>query len=240
MIVTGQQLLVDGPVLSRKEQKGEIGLNLFHVHKDPAECARSYFDIHVGKILIEACQMMSTAVRYWHERNPEIARPDYVNSLYLKTHPNHPMNVWVRASYENWFWTLEHAIALHEEHQSRFSTTHGSYGNCLAYLMHESINKLMVDSLPYYKTEIPRCVPARYRVSSEVILCYRYYYRYGKDPRFHKWTFRPEPEWFYEIGELPEMPIEIEAEGDVFTDPSDMKLVEDISKLAKKEDDGRS
>lgn len=232
---SGQSLLAD-VVQTRLEQKGEIGLNLFHVHQDPAECARSYFDIHVGKILLEACQMMSTAVRHWHGRNPEIARPDYVNSLYLSTHQNHPMNVWVRASYENWFWTLEHAIALHEENQSRFSKTHGAFGGCLAYLMHESINQLMVNSLPYAKTPIPRCMPERYRVSSDAILCYRYYYRYGKDVRFHRWTFRPEPTWFADIGELPEMPIEIQADGDVFTDPGDFRLIDDISKLAEKDD----
>lgn len=235
--ISGEQLLAAGVVQSRKEQKGEIGLNLFHVHEDPVECAKAYFDVHVGKILIESCQMLSTAVRHWHKLRPGIAREDYVNSLYITTHPNHPMNVWVRASYENWFWTLEHAIALHEEHQSRFARTHATYGNCLAYLMHESINQLMVQALPYYKTPIPRCMPERYRVSANVILCYRYYYRYGKDSVFHRWTYRPEPAWFGDIGELPEMPMEITDDGDIFTHPSEILLIEDISKLARKEND---
>ena len=38
-------------------------MNIFFLHDDPDQAARYYADKHVGKILIECCQMMSTSAR---------------------------------------------------------------------------------------------------------------------------------------------------------------------------------
>lgn len=185
-----------------QKEETRTSLNIFHLHQKPDLCARDYVDVHVRKILIEACQMLSTAVRHAHFQSPSIANVAFVNSLYRATHQNHPMNLWVRASYNNWYWTLEHAIALHEEYQSRFSKTNAVYANCLVYLLNDSINKLMAETLPYEFTAIPRCMPDRYKVSSDPIYCYRLYYKFGK-AHVHGWTYRPRPAWMDELPELP-------------------------------------
>ena len=67
--------------------------------------------------------MLSTAIL--------IARPDMVrcigrNMLSRKTHANHPVTKWVRASRCNWIWALTHAEALAFEFAYRFNRHHQS------------------------------------------------------------------------------------------------------------------
>jgi len=94
-------------------------LNIFVLHSDPEICARFHCDKHVGKMLLESCQIMSTAVQL--ELGKEI------EGLYKKTHINHPCVKWCRESKNNFGWLWRLASYLHNEFIYRFGKTHKSH-----------------------------------------------------------------------------------------------------------------
>ena len=71
-------------------------MNIFALDRDPRKAARGLQDLHVGKMLIEACQLLCSA-------HPLDAAP------YRRTHFNHPCAVWTRASLSNYRWLAAHA-----------------------------------------------------------------------------------------------------------------------------------
>lgn len=176
-------------------QRDDLALNIFHLHPDPDACARDYVDAHLGKILIECCQMLSTGV---HHVDIGVGSDMGTQDLYRSTHINHPMNVWVRSSYENWFWTLLHAFHLSQEYTYRFFKIHASHPNCLNRLMDEDVNAFMKENLPYAQTQFPLCMPDHYTFYTDPYWCYRTYYKFGKS-HVHGWTRRTPPSWLDDI-----------------------------------------
>lgn len=176
-------------------QRDDLALNIFHLHPDPEQCAQMYVDAHVGKIFLECCQMLSTAV---HHVDKLVGSDVNFTDIYRPTHINHPMNVWVRSSYENWFWTLLHAFHLSQEFTYRFFKIHASHPNCLNRLMDEEVGRFMKDNIPYEKTGFPLCMPDIYRFYDDPYWCYRVYYKFGKS-HIHEWTRRPAPSWLNDI-----------------------------------------
>ena len=73
------------------------------------------FDKHVSKILLEAVLMLCTAKRILHPNHN-----DEEFKLYKITHKNHPVSLWMRQSYENYTWALQHVEAIHEEWKYRY------------------------------------------------------------------------------------------------------------------------
>lgn len=96
-------------------------MNLFVLDKDPTLAAQAHYDRHVGKMLLEACQIMSTA--QWELDDGSFGN---FNNIYLPTHENHPCARWVRECTGNYLWALELAYALAEEYRLRFDKQHGS------------------------------------------------------------------------------------------------------------------
>jgi len=96
-------------------------MNLFILSLLHAECVEFMIDKHVHKILLEAVQMLCTAVRVLTSSCDPI--------LYRMTHKNHPVSIWCRESRENFMWTLDLVDALHKEWQYRHDHTkiHKSY-----------------------------------------------------------------------------------------------------------------
>lgn len=168
----------------------DLAMNLFHLHPDPERCAQYYVDSHVGKILIESCQMLSTAIC----ETPGSDDKFDLEYFYKPCYANHPMNRWVRESYDNWYWTLQHALALSREFTYRWFTMHRTHYNCLSALLENDVNQFMFDSLPGRLTQFPLCMPEDYKFYDDPHWCYRVYYKFGKK-HVHGWTRRDEPEW---------------------------------------------
>ena len=72
-------------------------MNIFYLDEKPLTAARMHCDKHVVKMIIESAQMLSTAHR-------TLDGNDYADrmNLYKATHKNHPANIWVRESAENY------------------------------------------------------------------------------------------------------------------------------------------
>jgi hypothetical protein len=80
----------------------------------PTEAAEAYMDKHVSKILLEAVQMLCTAMRVLVPDTP------IKDQIYKVAHLNHPVSIWVRTSRDNFIWTLDLVEALHEEWRFRY------------------------------------------------------------------------------------------------------------------------
>lgn len=101
-------------------------MNLFVTDTCPVLSAQALDDKRVGKLLMEANQMLSLAIKI-HDDNLdwfEHVGPGKISSGFA--HKNHPVSIWVRATRGNFRWTVQHAYALAAEWTHRFGTVHAS------------------------------------------------------------------------------------------------------------------
>ncbi len=183
-------------------------MNIFYTDSDPVKAAQNLGDKHVVKMILESIQMLSTAHRILDGR--EAIVEGYVdefgikhkkkklwvltdardNILYKATHINHPSNVWVRTSVENYLWLVEHMFAMGEEYTHRYGKRHKSIVN-LGYTLQSPPFNLKA----YDMTQIPSCMPEEYILGSQdPVANYRNYYKYAK-VNMHKWKNRTPPTW---------------------------------------------
>lgn len=159
-------------------------MNIFFLSLNPLLCASLYCDQHVGKILIEIAQMLSTGVHL-------LSTCEYDETkIYKKTHPNHPMTQWVRSSSSTWFWTIRMGKALSSEWIKRYGKTHKS-----------SLAVDYIASLPVFLetqedpdiSSIPLCMPDACKTIGDPITSYITYY---KTKTFAQWKHTKPPSWF--------------------------------------------
>ena len=73
-------------------------MNVFYLNHDPEQAALDHCSQHRAKMIIEYCQILSTAHRLLD--NIDDDNEDY----YKVTHVNHPSVVWARESKYNYMW----------------------------------------------------------------------------------------------------------------------------------------
>jgi hypothetical protein len=161
-------------------------MNLFILSLLPEECAKYMIDKHVHKILLEAVQMLCTALRVLNSDKK------FDKCLYRLAHKNHPVSIWCRTSLENFMWTIDLIDELHKEWQFR----HG----------HTKIHKSYIVSL-YIRDNIPTnfpetgltpfalAMPDKYKVYGDPVKSYQNYY-IGDKKIMATWKIREKPEWF--------------------------------------------
>jgi hypothetical protein len=158
-------------------------------------------DRHVVKMILESCQLLSTAhrlidgVQYigLSKTGRKVQRwsiNDHRDTvLYQATHINHPSAVWVRNSIENYNWLVNHLFALMDEYTHRYNKKHKCSGD-ISYALSTPPIKLKT----YDWTEMPSCMAPEYIISKNPIENYRNYYKNGKK-HLHKYTKRTPPDW---------------------------------------------
>jgi hypothetical protein len=160
-------------------------MNLFILSLIHAECAEYMIDKHIHKILLEAVQMLCTAIR--------ILQPDKLHEgIYKIAHKNHPVSIWCRTSRENFIWTLDLIDALHQEWQFRHSHSkiHKSY--IIAQQLKKNIPLTGYPTVGL--TKFALAMPDQYK-TNDPVQSYRNYYR-GDKARMASWKRRPKPLWF--------------------------------------------
>jgi hypothetical protein len=158
-------------------------MNLFILSLIHQEIAEAMIDKHVSKILLEAVQMLCTAL---HVLEPGV----HAKPVYRQAHKNHPVTIWCRTSRENFEWTLQLIDCLHSEWQYRYKHTkiHKSY--LVAQYLKEHI------PLQFPKQGLTRfalAMPEQYKMDDPVE-AYRQYYK-SKRP-IASWKNRMPPKWF--------------------------------------------
>lgn len=185
-------------------------MNIFVLSLNHAECAQMHADQHVGKMLLEACQILCCAHaepednEWWHKTVEQRLKADQLPYYRTKAQFMHPCCVWVRQNIHNYRWLWQHAEALAWEYRHRFDKGHSSE-QALIWLKHNE---------PIVAIQIAHCYPLSFcyphKVGDKwttklfgtidnVVQAYRTYYKETKQILRGKpatWTKRNKPEWF--------------------------------------------
>ena len=180
-------------------------MNIFALSNDPGEAAQFQHDRHVIKMILESAQMLSAAC-HADEAYMGIVPKQYREKLYKPTHQNHPCNVWLRESPNNFVWLALHLDALVAEYHRRFGKVHKT--NELRMAFNEAIcnivgvdrmwtrdafRNLVIDerltTLAYCHSEFAVCMPDDCKSIYGPIDSYQCYYAADKIFQNHvKWT----------------------------------------------------
>jgi len=160
-------------------------MNIFFLHSTPRLAAANHADVHVGKMLLESCQLLATAHHFYGEGDKVTYKP---------THENHPCAVWVRESALNYGYVADLAEALGREFYFRFNKPHASQAVLRAELSNAPEAMRM---LPFRFTTPPLCMPAEFH-QDDYVEAYRLYYASKADKMDMKWNRKTdnEPFWF--------------------------------------------
>lgn len=164
-------------------------MNLFILSLSVTECAQFMFDKHVSKIILEAAQMLSTAVN--------IIEPEHNLTTYKTCHINHPVSIWVRSSLENFMWTIDLVEAMHDEWKYR--NDHPTYKLHKSYEMamylkqhHPSSDKFEKKGL----TPFAQAMPNEFKHDDPIIAYRQYYQKDDQKRRIGTWKKRDRPYWY--------------------------------------------
>lgn len=182
-------------------------MNVFYLSHDPKTCAREHIDKHVVKMCCEYAQLMSTAHRVvdgkvWlgvnsrgHKLKRWFLEDGELNSrLYKASHVNHPSNIWVRSSQQNYEWLFKLWKHLCKEYTYRYDKVHKSQRDLESILIVPPMlisDEGFTEPPPAMKA-YPKCI-----VEGDSIASYRNFYWEDKR-KFSAWTRRRKPEWWNE------------------------------------------
>lgn len=180
-------------------------MNLFYLDNDIKKSCEALADVHLRKMPLESVQMLCTYVylKMFQGKYPYVSfrkNPDFKGlyksetGLYLPTHINHPVNIWIRECDSNTIYMLDYTRVLFDEYKSRFSKEHGSFS---VFKTCENIilNVLKIKSNGSM-TDIKLCMPDEYK-RSNFVESYRKYYNSKQQTSKVKlvWSGCNKPEW---------------------------------------------
>ena len=151
-------------------------MNIFVLDTDPKKAAEYHCNKHVVKMILEYNQLLCTS--HWLTGS---------EAPYKASHINHPCNVWVRESIENYEWLCSLCSALLEEYTHRYGKVHKS-SEVLNYCYQ---NKPKLESKG--RTKFALAMPEIYK-TDDCVLSYQNYYNFGKRHLF-AWKNREIPPW---------------------------------------------
>lgn len=175
-------------------------MNIFYLDVSPNLSAQWMVDRHVVKMILETCQLLSTAHRVLDGTPTEgktktgrkatcyVLSDHRENVIYQATHINHPSSVWCRANSSNYGWLHTHLGALLKEYTYRYGKTHSCHHIYEALTEHP----LNIKSGPF--TQPTPAMDMSYIISKDSVENYRNYYKQAKT-HLHCWTKREKPFW---------------------------------------------
>jgi len=172
-------------------------MNIFVLDPDAATSARMMCDKHVVKMILESCQLLSTA---HHVLDGDIVMTKgkkreyktYSNgnmNICRCTMINHPCTIWTRETRANYLWLWKHAHALCKEYTRRYGKVHA-----MEKMLDEDLFLPPKNITKAKLTPFAQAMPEQYK-NSDAAIAYLNYYIHEK-ARFAKWKFSEEPEWF--------------------------------------------
>lgn len=150
------------------------------------------FDKHVSKMLLEAVQMLCTTM---HLVDPDNEIKDKIK-LYKIAHKNHPVTIWMRASLDNYMWTLEMVEAMHNEWIYRYEHPEGKMHK--SYIVAKYLKQYApaADKFPNRGlTTFALAMPVDCK-TDDAIESYRKYYQTKDKQMIATWKKREKPSWY--------------------------------------------
>lgn len=163
-------------------------MNIFYLHDNPIIAASYHCDKHVGKMLIETCQMLATA-HHQHGNGDKVS--------YKQTHVNHPSNKWVRESPLHYRYAVALAHALGREFFKRYGKHHKSYDVLLNELYKAPP---AMQSMPFKWRTPPLAMPEEFH-GDNAVQAYRRFYVSKRERMEMVWCrhAKAAPEWYTDI-----------------------------------------
>jgi hypothetical protein len=178
-------------------------MNIFYLDNNTEKCAEYHVDKHVVKMILEYCQLLSTAHRITDGlEEPGVSKTGRTvkrwrllderdQIMYQATHVNHPSAVWARASKENYLWLAELLSKLCKEYTRRYGKTHKCEGDGLVDLLQSCPENISLAGF----TEPTPAMPEEYINPKDSMTSYRTYYIKDKN-RMASWKTRKVPSWY--------------------------------------------
>lgn len=185
-------------------------MNIFYLHNDPVKCAEMHNDKHSIKMILEYCQLLSTAHRILDGTETQaksktgrnvkrwVLNNEMENIYYSATHISHPSAVWARQSAANYDWLVHLLMALCKEYTYRYGKVHKCEQIGLVQALRIHPKNIPSDRV---FTEPTPAMPEDVKVSGDSIASYRNYYINNKT-HLASWkgkvNSRPIPKWYTE------------------------------------------
>lgn len=172
-------------------------MNIFVLDNNPSNAAHMMCDKHVVKMIVESCQLLSTAhhVLDGQETTINTGKRKYKTYLCSKqnickaTMINHPCTIWTRRSRANYCWLWQHANSLCKEYTNRYVRQHS-----MEQMLQGPLNDIPENIDKGGLTEFAQAMPDGYKRQNAVD-AYRAYYL-GEKARFAKWKTGKIPSWW--------------------------------------------
>ncbi len=175
-------------------------MNIFVLDENPVSSARMMCDKHVVKMILESCQLLSTAHHFLDgtkilvesEKRKYMAYSNGNENICKCTMINHPCTIWTRMTDANYTWLWKHGYALSQEYTLRYGKVHAMESMLL-----NELNKAPINITIGPLTPFAQAMPEQYK-NSNAVLAYREYYIQEKS-RFAKWKTGNAPEWYVDL-----------------------------------------
>lgn len=159
-------------------------MNIFVLDMNPRKAAEYHIDKHTPKMIVESAQMLSTAHHVLDGEKP---------GIYKISNKNHPCNIWLRESKDNYKWLWELSLGLVEEYHIRYGNkTHKTE------IVLNNLQAAPHNSPSIGLTRFAQAMPDDYK-NACVVTAYRTYYMYDKK-KFAAWKTQ-KPYWWEDINE---------------------------------------
>ena len=161
-------------------------MNIFYLDHCPQKCAQYHVDKHVVKMILEYCQLLSTAhhiidgketiaesktgrkVKRW------ILPDERETILYSATHVNHPSAVWCRQSDSNYIWLSKLLNELCKEYTYRYGKVHKCESDGLVKALFWNLPNNIPKAISF--TGPTPAMPDACKVPGDSLKSYRNYY----------------------------------------------------------------
>lgn len=198
-------------------------MNIFVLDNDPRVAANYMCNKHVVKMIVESCQLMSTAHHVLDGQTItrtakngrkfgtyEHVRPGF---KFLRcTMMNHPCTIWTRSSKQAYYWLWEHTHELLKVYKVRYEKVH-AYDDMVQYSLVHAPTKISDCRMPPFA----QAMPEQYK-NADAVTAYRNYY-IGEKSRFARWPLGKIPKWYLDGCAKPDIihPSQTEEQGLVST-----------------------
>lgn len=187
-------------------------MNIFALDSNPKLAAQYHVDRHVIKMILESCQLLSTAHRMLDGEEKIIltqkgrkkkvwVHPTQDSFLYSATHINHPSAIWCRQNVAQYIWLAQLTKELCKEYTYRYGKIHKCEQIGLVDWFVNNIPENIKLVHPISFVLPTPAMPDYCKVPGDVVQSYRNYYINEKQ-RMHSWkgkiAGRPVPEWIKE------------------------------------------
>ena len=188
-------------------------MNIFYLDHDVTKCAEMHNDKHTVKMILEYCQLLSTAHRYLDgvevigktKNGRNAKRWKLLDSretiLYSATHINHPSAVWARKSTMNYYWLHTLLTTLCKEYTYRYGKIHKCESSGLVNHLQITPTNIPIGNFTEPTPAMPDDVKVlrevatdRYEIDS--LQSYRNYYINNK-AHLANWKNRKVPDWYH-------------------------------------------